>query len=566
MPFNERPEPTVTVVSAADSSRSGDWGDSINVPRARDRFNEIFERNQGPQQVEQTLAAALNGDLRYQNSLFVAMLDSWPKLQKNINEQARKVVTAPWKVHPFYEPGEKPKPKDEKFAKEVESMIWGMRPNVPRLEVGFEGLVRTLAIGYYFGHDVEEIRWMKSKNGMWKPRATKTVPSEFYGYPYDTDEKDPEDRLMFNPNGTEGAQQFEDFPEHRFLIGINSGHPGHPSQAAPLRALAFYWLASVRGLKWMMQFTQRFGIPFIHAKSDDKSTQGRLAQMMQQIGTEGWAVTENGATLEVTASNSSGQSLPQRELMKIADDAADIFILGQTLTSGTDNSGSRALGEVHAHTQNEMVDAVSDYVGSILTYQFIPSIIALNWGDVENLPQLWAKREEVKDEKALAERDEKLGITTGKTPVAKVWFYERHGIPMPAEGDELLIEEVEEDPEPDPTPEDTDDPDDDPEKPKQRVKAAEGKPLTVDVLADNVLEGLTGVAREWLGPVRPFFTRLAALAMSNQVSDEDFVAILEKAQRELPEIFDLMDTQALQEAFENAIGSAALAGSVSRYE
>jgi len=50
----------------------------------------------------------------------------------------------------------------------------------------------------------------------------------------------------------------------------------------------------------------------------------------------------------------------------------------------------------------------------------------------------WAEWPETKDETALAERDDKLGITTGKTPVSKSWFYDRHGIPLPAEGDELL--------------------------------------------------------------------------------------------------------------------------------
>ncbi|MCL5459863.1 hypothetical protein M3M33_14600, partial [Loigolactobacillus coryniformis] len=59
-------------------------------------------------------------------------------------------------------------------------------------------------------------------------------------------------------------------------------------------------------------------------------------------------------------------------------------------------------------------------------------------------PEMWAKRQEVKDEKALAERDEKIGITTGKVPVSKAWYYERHGIPVPAETDDLLVEEPEE--------------------------------------------------------------------------------------------------------------------------
>lgn len=90
-----------------------------------------------------------------------------------------------------------------------------------------------------------------------------------------------------------------------------------------------------------------------------------------------------------------------------------------------------------------------------------------------------------------------------------------------------------------------------------------GGSLTVDKLSAAVLEDLTGVTTEWLSPVRPFFERLAALAMSKQVTDEDFIAALSKAQAQLPEMFDMLDTQALEDAFANAMGTAALSGSVS---
>jgi phage gp29-like protein len=359
---------------------------------------------------------------------------------------------------------------------------------------------------------------------------------------------------------------------------------------------------------------------------------------------------------------------------------------------------------VHEGTLNGVVDGVADFVGGVLTHQFIPAIVVANWGDSvgDALPEMWAKREEVKDEKALAERDEKIGITTGKVQVGKAWFYERHGIPIPAAGEEILIEEAEPEEPPALGPDGKPLPEENPQavKPgdKKPVEAADAgewvkfeyslgiprrempqiasgnraamvgflkargiesrreaimakhllptqaeyspakvqaakdyqggnrailisedgrvvdghhqwmaalekgerievirlmapisrvlmmahrmpsttvaaadastvkESLTVDQLSTAVLEGLTGVSREWLSPVRPFFDRIAALAMSKQVTDEDFLAALEKAQTQLPEIFELMDSQALEDAFANAIGSAALAGSVSRYE
>ena len=72
----------------------------------------------------------------------------------------------------------------------------------------------------------------------------------YYGYPFDSAlEADPGDRLMLDREGGLGSLAFEDFPENRFLIGINCGHPGHPAVAAPLQSLSAYWLVAVYGLK-----------------------------------------------------------------------------------------------------------------------------------------------------------------------------------------------------------------------------------------------------------------------------------------------------------------------------
>ena len=415
---------------------------AINVPRARDRMLEFFEREQLPGDVRSTLAAALNGDLHYQTLLFIAMIDSWPKLQGNLGEMCQDVATAPWQIVPFAQRGEEPDEAAKKFAKEIEEMVWRMKPDAKKGENALEETIASLAMNFFTGHGVHEIRWKRAKDGSWRPRATKPVPARYYGYPYDEmPDGDPEERLMFDPDGMTGARNFVDFPDHRFLIAIHKGHPGHPSVAAPLRALAPYWLAAVYGLKWFMNFTQLYGIPWRHAEISNPKDRNVVEQAMAGIGANGFIVTESGVKINVIAPPSTaGQTLPQRELIELADKQCDTFILGQTLTSGTDKSGSRALGEVHEDTRAKRVKAVEDFVGRVLTYQLIPSIVAVNWGEGrDDMPEMWAKRETAKNETELAERDEKIGITSGKTPVQKAWFYERHGSPVPNDGDELLV-------------------------------------------------------------------------------------------------------------------------------
>lgn len=82
-----RRDALVTAAAAAEAvEERRDWGMSINVPMARDRMLEFFEREQLPGDVKATLAAALHGDLHYQSLLFTAMIDTWPRLQKAIEE------------------------------------------------------------------------------------------------------------------------------------------------------------------------------------------------------------------------------------------------------------------------------------------------------------------------------------------------------------------------------------------------------------------------------------------------------------------------------------------------
>lgn len=689
----------VSAASAGPTASPDSWAGSIDVPRARDRMLEFFEREQLPGDVKSTLAAALNGDLHYQHLLFTAMIDSWPKLQKNIAEMARLASIAPWKVHPFAKRGQKPTPEAEKLASEVEEIIWAMRPDPKRGELSFEETVEALVVGYYYGHIVSEIRWHKAADGLWKPRATKPLPARYYGYPYDlATGEDPEDRLMLDPEGMVGTRRFEDFPDHRFLIGVHKGHAGHPAVAAPLRSLAAYWLAAVYGLKWFMNFTQLYGIPWRHAEVADSMEDNKVAAALAEIGSRGYIITRPGTKINILDGKQSGQSLPQRELLTLADKQCDIFILGQTLTSGTDSSGSRALGEVHENTKLENVDALADFAGKILTHQLARSVVLVNWGEREDVPGIWAIREKQKDEKARAERMKILSDMD--LPMTESYVYDDLGVPVPAAGEKLfrpapngaqgdpatgaaMPHETEEGPVNPPKKVAAADAADGwrqfdaksgtlgiprsempqidsgnrsamvgflrsrgieskaevvgavslkptqleyhPEKvraakihrsgsrsilvseddhvvdghhqwlaakeqgepirvirlmapihrvlmmahrmPSTRVAAAEAyEPLTVDRLSDAVLEGLTGVTRQWLSPVRPFFERLAALAMAKQVTDDDFLAALEKARRELPELFDMLDSAALETAFENAIGSAMLAGSVSRYE
>jgi len=572
------------IVAAASPRSADNFSGSIVVPEARDRLFEVIERLQMPDEVRGTLDGTITGDMRLQQMLFQAMIDTWPRLQKCLAEVKRQVRKAPWKVVPWSLRGEKPKAKAERLAKDVENAIWSMRPDPITGLKGFEGTAEELAMGYFLGHQVMEIHWNRGPNG-WMPKATKTLSPRFYGYPYDIEGPD---RLMLDKTGGKsGTHALEDFPPNRFLVAVNGVHSGHATVAAPLRALTGYWLAAVFGLKWFMSYAQLFGQPIRWAEyvAGDAKAKAEIQNMMQNIGSSAWGVFPAGTKLNFEESGKSASTLPQRELLNLADEQCDVFILGQTLTSSQGDKGSQALGTVHMEVRDDVIAGICDFVGEIFTHQLAPAIVAVNYGERTDVPSVWAVYEEPKDEQALAERDEKLGITSGDTPVEKAWFYERHGIPLPAAGAELFKEKPdpkqvidpktglpvppvpgEEVPPGDDKPKKEDEKPEPKEKPKIEAAAADREIPTVDKLSNAVIAGLTGVRAEWLSPLRPTFERIIALASDPNVSEETLQAELAEIQRQMPELYDLMGTERLQKAFEEAIGSAMLAGSVQRYE
>ena len=246
--------------------------------------------------------------------------------------------------------------------------------------------------------------------------------------------------------------------------------------------------------------------------------------------------------------------------------------LGQSLTTDVGDSGSRALGDVHNDVRLDRLQSVADYVDQIINDQLICSIVELNYGSLEEMPTAKTTISRPKDEKGMVERDRALFLEM-KVPVAEDYIYERYNIPKPKDGETLLAVGQQEQPEEEVLPDggqgelatgqvlpnET--------KASMIIKANQRQAREqVDILVDNTLKDLTGVAAEWLKPVVPVFSRLAALAQAEAVTDEDFIAALETAQNEMPELFDRLDSKALEKALGDAIGASMLAGVENKLE
>lgn len=534
-------------------------------PMARDRLEALISRTMTPATVESVLHNAINGDLRAQSLVFVAMMDTWPRLQKAISEVAREAAQAPYQVTAYARRNDDPSPEAVKKAEFVEDAIAALKPYPARNEYDLPGLIEFFAYGYFTGFAVGEIYY--HLNGT--ARALGGVDPMHYGYPRSQSEPD---RLMLNRSGHYNGEleDFADWP-NKFLVGVNRGHMGHASIAAPMRSLVLWWLGSHYGLKWMMQFAQVYGVPLRWATYPvgDACAMTAVAEMLENIGAAGWGAFPEGTKLDIKESSRGAGDLPQKLLIEMADRQADIAILGQSLTTDVADSGSRALGDVHQTVRRDAIDGVCQWVASILTHQFVPAIIASGgFSDASDMPKVTLDWPEAEDETAKAERDKILFGELG-LPASRTWLYERHGVPLPEPGEDVF-----EKPQmaPPAIPGGDDDEGDDEEKGPIKEKPVEARRVeaqeparaiqrpVIDQLTDRVLEDLSGTAAAYLAGVRPAFRRLTLMAMDGQVSDDDFIAALETAARQMPELFESLNITELQSALERAIGTGMLAG------
>ncbi len=406
----------------------------IITQKARDRMWESFEREQLPTDVKSTLQYSLNGDLRRWHLLVHSMIDTWPRLATNLEKVYKKVTRASWEIVPASVIDEEPTASATAHADAVQAGREFMTPNPAYNELGFKGMIERIIFGFYAGTSVQELLWARAEknDNLILPRATKYIPARHYSYPSGSEE---EDRLMLSLDPGPRIAQLEDFPENRFIVTVKQSHPGHPAVSAPFRVLCQYWLASIYGLKYSLEYANTFGLPFIYATVTEGTDKSQVESALENI-VSGRMVLDEGAeinTIDVGATS----GMPQKELIDLANQVCDIYMLGQTLTTEVGSSGgNRALGEVHKGEESDMMDGLLDYVGQALSDQFAKPIVWFNFGTDEEVPKFKAKVDRPKDEKGMAERDHIL-LADG-VEMTKEFYHERHGIPIPKEGEELF--------------------------------------------------------------------------------------------------------------------------------
>lgn len=528
-----------------------------------------------PQRARLMLQAAAQGDLQQQEQLFRLMLDTWPRLAKATGEVCRAVSRMAFQVTA-------PEGAPEGWEDLVKRSLRAWRPRPATMELGFEEALDALAMARHTGFTALELHWQRTPHGI-LPRAAWSLTSRHYAW----NDAGTEIGLVGQGAGSGERGAWRAFEANKFLVGAWRARPGAPVATALLRPLVPYWVGRTFGFQWLMQTAQIFGVPFRWANYDDSrpDTGAKVADMLKNLGSAGWAAFPAGTSLEFKEAVTNARDNPQMLLQELADQACDLLVLGQTLSSSSAESTGLGSGtaDLHGQVRREVITGLAQWAADVLNYQLVPALVEINYGpgaDPADLPVIAPDTSVPSDPRAEAERLEIL-VRAG-VPIPLRWALETHGIPEAEEGEAVIgsangemrmangeirnsASELRNSPE---GGEDTRRGEIAGLRGAAGASRGGGESHSIEAkrleATSTLFEDLTGVSRRWLAPVENTLSRLIALAEDGAVDEAAFQEALAEARGQLPELFDELDTAALAKALERAMGAAMVNGAAER--
>lgn len=410
-----------------------------------------------PQYIEMVLRGALAGNHVQQWELFDLMFDTWPELAACSQELTDGVLERKLIFEAFAEEDEDATPTAQERCKLASAALRRMQPEASADENDLDGTLKDILDGWFRGVTCLEIDWHTISSGVHgqfiAPRATFWVHPVCFAF-------DVNGRLGLRVDAAGQMQPMNlagtslqpqpavvgAFPAHKFLIGIHKAKSGTALGGSLLRPLAWWWCAANFSADWLLNLAQVFGLPFRWANYEPHAPQATvdaICNMLQNMGSAGWAAFPAGTTLELKeASKEGGDHSPQGELLDRADRYARLIILGQTMSGSQDASkgGGKAFGAVESDVKARRINAAAKYACSVINSQLIPSILTLNYGDADEAPRARLLEDEEGD-LAQAQRDNVLAGAGLEIP--KSFLRKKYGLPAPQDDEEVIGGKVE---------------------------------------------------------------------------------------------------------------------------
>ncbi|MDD4817109.1 MAG: DUF935 family protein [Victivallaceae bacterium] len=383
-----------------------------------DRVIDDPARGITPDRVDAIMSAADGGDVRDQALLSMILAERDHTAGHALETRRNALLGVPWHVDAAGERAE-----DKRAAELLEKQLRNCGDG--RDVDGFYQLIGGLFSALLPGYAVAEIVWTPG-GGL---DGFQTLPAEALTL---ADSQVPRLVTLAEPRGVE-------LPPNKFIIAVRS-RSGDPARGGLIRPLAWLYCFGQVGVKDMLAFVERFGMPFLLTKVNettynDAARMSRLKRLVRSFGPCGGGIFTEAVQAELLqAANTSGDVYFR--LLEYLDAAKTKVILGQTASSsaggGLSNDGEQ--GKV----RQDILESDAAWVASVLQGQLLPVWTRLNFGDAAQVPRLVfdaaPPEDVVRHNQALQSRYEAMGIAVRAgvlTPTAEIESDVRRELKLP---------------------------------------------------------------------------------------------------------------------------------------
>lgn len=294
---------------------------------------------------------------------------------------------------------------DEKIERRIESLTQAAYTLSPsegdnalfiyeQLNTHLESLLLASMNAKLYGYSVSEWVWDKDTyqtTGKIQPLRLTEKPMQWF-------EPKNDGRLLYFAEHL--SMPVEVNTKFKYLLQQHRPSFDNPKGKSLLSRVYWLWFFKKNGWQFWSKFLERFGSPLLIGETD-----GDTSQMAAALSA---AHNQSIFTMPLNDRVSSISASGNGEAFKAYDDAINRriskYLLGQTLTSGTDRGGTGAQGQTH-EKQQEIIFNSDKAFATRYVRQFINTICELN--SITDVPWFNFKPEKgIQDE--LADRDVKL--------------------------------------------------------------------------------------------------------------------------------------------------------------
>ena len=370
------------------------------IERDQTLFQGFLETLENPDEV---LRLECGGDIRVYDNI-----GRDARVASNLRTRAQAVIGKEWELIPASDDA-----RDIKVADYIKQVLLAFPFDTSRRSILRGGVLK--------GFSLSEIMWDISEGDISIKEMKHRAQRRFR---FGTDESL---RLITADSPIDGINLTLQHPNkfQRFTFG---DEPETPYGVGLGRELYWPWWFKKNGIKFWLQFCERFGAPTALGRYPNGATPDQKATLMNALETlrSNSSITiPDGMNIDLLQQAASGSLTTQEALARFMGDEISICILGQTAsTQGT--SGKLGNEESQENVRSDLVKSDADISSEWLSQQTVRWIVDYQFPGLGRYPLFWIRAGDAADLGKLATRDKTLSETGVK--FNKKYFIGTYGL------------------------------------------------------------------------------------------------------------------------------------------